>query len=98
MADVKTMLVMPGKKFSVSKAIKRTVQAATGAALSAGVIGLLMVTNGMLTGRGSTLQWINLWLAFIKRGDILATMLLTAATTVLFVYWQRDKERGGGGR
>ena len=27
MADVKTMLVMPGKKFSVTKAIKRTVQA-----------------------------------------------------------------------
>ena len=93
MADVKTMLVMPGKKFSVSKAIKRTVQAACGAAASAGVIGVLMVTNGLLTGRGTTMQWVNVWLNFVKRGDILATMLLTAATTVIFVYWQRDKER-----
>jgi uncharacterized membrane protein len=93
MADVKTMLVMPGKKFSVSKAIKRAVQAACGAAASAGVIGFLMVTNGLLTGRGTTMQWVNVWLNFVKRGDILATMLLTAATTVIFVYWQRDKER-----
>jgi uncharacterized membrane protein len=95
MADVKTMLVMPGKKFSVSKAIKRAVQIASGAALSAGVIGLLMVTNGLLTGRGTTMQWVNVWLNFVKRGDIFATMLLTAATTVAFIYWQRDKERNG---
>jgi hypothetical protein len=45
MADVKTMLVMPGKRFSVSKAIKRLVQVACGVALSASVIGVLMVTN-----------------------------------------------------
>lgn len=96
MADVKTMLVMPGKKFSVSKAIKRTVQAISGAALSAGVIGLLMVTNGLLTNKGTIAQLFATWLNFVRRGDIAATMLLTAATTVLFVYWQRDKERGGG--
>jgi hypothetical protein len=95
MADVKTMLVMPGKKFSVSKAIKRLVQVACGAALSAGVIGLLMVTNGLLTGRGSIMSWLTVWLKFVQRGDILATMVLTAATTVAFIYWQRDKERGG---
>lgn len=95
MADVKTMLVMPGRKFSVSKAIKRTVQVVSGAALSAGVIGLLMITNGLLTNRGTTMQLVNTWLAFVKRGDIMATMLLTAACTVAFIYWQRDKERGG---
>ena len=37
MADVKTTLVLPGKRFSVSKLIKRLVQAACGAAVSAGV-------------------------------------------------------------
>jgi uncharacterized membrane protein len=94
MADVKTMLVMPGKRFSVSKAIKRLVQVACGVALSASVIGVLMVTNGMLTGRGTLMHWFTVWLNFVKRGDIFATMLLTAVTTVLFVYWQRDKERG----
>ena len=93
MADVKTMLVMPGKKFSVTKAVKRLAQIGCGAALSAGVIGLLMVTNGLLSGRGTTMSWINVWLNFIKRGDIFATILITAATTVVFIYWQRDKER-----
>lgn len=94
MSDPKTMLVMPGKKFTVTRLVKRTVQIGAGAALSAAVICLVMVINGLLSGRGTTLQWINVWLGFIKRGDILATMLLTAMTTVLFVYWQRDKERG----
>ena len=98
MAEVKTMLVMPGKRFSVTKAIKRAVQVCCGAALSAGVIGLLMITNGLLTGRGTTVQWINAWLNFVKRGDIFATILLTAATTVIFVYWQRDKERNNNSR
>lgn len=93
MADVKTMLVMPGKKFSVTKAIKRLVQVACGVAASMATIGILMVVNGMLTGRGTVFQLVNTWLAFVKRGDIFATMLLTATTTVLFVYWQRDKER-----
>lgn len=95
MADVKTMLVMPGKKFSVSKLLKRLVQAGCGVAASAGVIGVLMVMNGMLTGRGTFAFWLTNWLNFVKRGDILATMMLTALTTVLFVYWQRDKERSG---
>ena len=65
-----------------------------GAAVAAFVIGVFMIINGLLTGRGSTMQWVNVWLSFIPRGDILATMLLTAASTVLFVYWQRDRERG----
>ncbi len=93
MADVKTMLVMPGKRFSVTKAVKRLAQVASGVAASAGVIGLFMVVNGLLTGRGTLMYWLNIWMAFIKRGDIFATMLLTAATTVIFIYWQRDKER-----
>ena len=94
MSDPKTMLVMPGRKFTVTRLVKRAAQIGAGAALSAAVICLVMVVNGLLSGRGTAMQWVNVWLAFIKRGDILATMLLTAMTTVLFVYWQRDKERG----
>ncbi len=94
MADPKTMLVMPGSKFQVSRLVKQAAQTAMGAAVAAVVIGVFMIINGLLTGRGSTMQWVNVWLSFIQRGDILATMLLTAASTVLFVYWQRDRERG----
>ena len=95
MADPKTMLVMPGSKISVSRAVKRAVQIAAGAALSAATIGIVMVANGLLSGRGSTMQWVHTWLGFIQRGDIMTTMLVTAMTSVLFVYWQRDRERGG---
>lgn len=94
MSDPKTMLVMPGKKMSVSRLVKRVVQALAGAGLGAATIGVVMILNGLLSGRGSFWQWINYWLAFVQRPEILVTMLLTAMTTVLFVYWQRDKERG----
>jgi hypothetical protein len=43
--------------------------------------------------KGTTNQAVTAWMAFIQRPDILATMVLTASVTVLFVYWQRDKER-----
>ena len=94
MSDPKTMLVMPGKKLSVSRLVKRAAQTAAGAVLGAVTIGAVMILNGLLSGRGSVMQWIHYWLAFIQRPDIIVTMLLTALMTVLFVYWQRDKERG----
>ncbi len=93
MADPKTMLVMPGTKMQVSRLVKQSAQVAFGVAFSAAVICAVMVINGLLSGRGTTLQWVNVWLSFIKRGDILATMVLTALSTVMFVYWQRDRER-----
>ena len=94
MSDPKTMLVMPGKKLSVSRLVKRAAQTAAGPVLGAVTIGAVMILNGLLSGRGSVMQWIHYWLAFIQRPDIIVTMLLTALMTVLFVYWQRDKERG----
>jgi hypothetical protein len=94
MADPKTMLVMPGSKFQVSRLVKQAAQIVMGVTVAASIICMVMVVNGLLSGRGTTMQWVNVWLAFIKRGDILATMVLTATATVFFVYWQRDRERG----
>jgi uncharacterized membrane protein len=94
MADPKTMLVMPGRKYSVNRVVKRAAQTLAGAVLAAVTIGAVMVLNGLLSGKGTTMQWIHYWLGFIQRPDIIVTMLITAMTTVLFVYWQRDKERG----
>ena len=94
MADSKTMLVMPGTKFPVSRLVKRGVQAVSGTVIGGLVIGIVMVLNGLLSGRGSVMQWINVWVSFIQRPEIVVTMLLTALSTVLFVYWQRDRERG----
>ena len=55
---------------------------------------VMIVGNGMLTGRGGSFQagW-SAWLAFIKRPDILGTMLVTSIVTVLVIYWMRDRER-----
>jgi len=95
MSDPKTMLVMPGAKFSVNRLVKRAAQVGMGAALSAVTIGAVMITNGMLSGKGTMLQWIYYWLGFIQRPDIAVTMLLTSLMTVLLVHWQRNKERSG---
>lgn len=93
-----TSLVVAGKKLSVPRLIKRVLQAAMAVALTAGVFFVVIVGNGFLVGRATSLQaGVNAWLAFIKRSDILTTMVLTAFVTVLFVYWQRNQERRAGG-
>jgi hypothetical protein len=92
-----TSLVVAGKKLSVPRLLKRLLQIALAVGLTSGVFFVVIVGNGFLVGRGTTLQaGINAWLAFIKRPDILTTMVLTAVVTVLFVYWQRDRERRAG--
>ncbi len=95
MSDPKTTLVMPGKKFQVNRFVKRSMQTLGGMALAAVTIGAVMVLNGLLSGKGTTMQWFYYLLGFIQRPDIIVTMLITAMTTVLSIYWQRDRERGG---
>lgn len=89
----KTVLAMPGKKLPVPRVFKRTLQVSTAVLLTLVVALTFIVANSMLLGRGGPLQAVSAWLAFIKRPDIQATIVLTAIVTVLFVYWQRDRER-----
>ncbi len=93
-----TVLVVAGKKVSVPRLFKRLLQVAMAVVLTAGVFFVVIVGNGFLVGRATSFQvGVNTWLAFIKRPDILTTMVLTAFVTVLFVYWQRNQERRAGG-
>ncbi|MGI9426322.1 MAG: hypothetical protein ACR2PA_24300 [Hyphomicrobiaceae bacterium] len=93
MAD-KTTLVLPGKRLAVPKVFKRLLQVSFAVALTAGVALVLIAGNLLLVGKkGKSFQGVDIWLSFINRTDILATMILTALVTVLFVYWQRDQER-----
>ncbi len=62
-------------------------------ALTAAVVLAIVVVNTSLMGRGGSIGGIDIWFAFIKRGDILATIILTALVTTAFIYWQRDRER-----
>jgi hypothetical protein len=90
----KTILVVPGKKLTVPRVVKRGLQILTAVGLSAAVALAILIGNGLLVPRGHLLQGWDTWLTFINRTDILATMVLTALVTVLFVYWQREQERG----
>jgi len=94
----KTILVVPGKKMMVPRVLKRTLQIAAALMLTAAVLLVVIVSNGFLVGKAASFQTgLNVWLAFIKRPEILSTMFLTALVTVLFVYWQRGQERSAGG-
>ncbi len=72
---------------------KRSLQVAIAAALTAALVLAIVVVNTSLMGRGGSIGGIDIWFAFIKRGDILATIILTALVTTAFIYWQRDRER-----
>jgi hypothetical protein len=89
----KTVLVMPGKKMQVPRPVKRSIQVASAVTLTALAALALMLGSGLLQAKGTTFQVLNIWIAFINRPDIQATMVLTAAVTVLFVYWQRSHEK-----
>jgi hypothetical protein len=92
-----TILVVAGKKLPMPRLFKRVLQVAIAVVLTAGVFFVMIVGNGFLLGRGTSFQaGLNVWLTFIKRPDILTTMVLTAFVTVLFVYWQRNQERRAG--
>jgi hypothetical protein len=92
MAD-KTILAIPGRKVPVPRAFKRTLQITVAVALTAAAVFVLMAGNGLLQAKGTLQKVIPVWLAFVSRSDILATMILTAIVTVFFIYWQRDTER-----
>ena len=89
----KTVLVLPGRRLPVPRAFKRSLQVAAAVALTAAVALGLMLGSGLLQARGTLMQAVNVWIVFINRPDIQATMVLTALVTVMFVYWQRDKEK-----
>jgi hypothetical protein len=91
----KTMLYVPGKKLSVPKLAKRTSQVLASVMLSAAVAFVLVLGSSMMVSQGTLQKSWTTWLTFINRGDIQATAILSSIVTVLFVYWQRDKERGG---
>jgi hypothetical protein len=89
----KTTLVVPGQKLSVPRFAKRLIQVALSVGLTCAVALIFVVGSGMLLGRANSSKGLDIWLSFIQRPDIHGTMFLTALVTVLFVYWQRDKER-----
>jgi hypothetical protein len=62
----RTVLALPGKKVSVPRVLKRVLQVTLAAALTAAVMLIVMLGNGLLTGRGASLQGgINTCIAYL---------------------------------
>jgi len=89
----RTQFAVGRHKVAMPRVMKRSLQVASAALLTAGVVLFVMMINGFLVGRGGTLAGVDVWLAFIRRSDIIGTIILTALVTTFFLYWQRDKER-----
>ena len=89
----KTILAVPGRRMTVARPVKRMAQVATALMLTSLVTFLAVYISTAYTPRGGAQASFAQWLVIVKRSDIQATAILTAIVSVLFVYWQRDKEK-----
>ena len=91
----RTQLAFGRNTMSVPRITKRMLEALLATGVTALVALVILLLNNVLTARGGWLNGFDIWMNFIRRPDILGTMVLTAFCTVLFLQWQRD---GSGGK
>lgn len=89
----RTMLAVGMNKLSVPRLVKRTLQVAIATALTAAVLFVIVVTNGMLLGRGGATQGFGLWLTLIGRSDVLPMIVLTSIVTTAYLAWERSRDK-----
>lgn len=89
----RTQLAIGRSAFSMSRLTKRALQVAIASGLTAAATFVILMLNNVLTARNGFSQGFEVWYAFIRKSDILGTIILTALVTVVFIYWQRDRER-----
>ena len=83
----RTKLLFRGATYSVPKFTKRALQVLIAVGLTALAALVILALNNVLTTNSGWRQGFDLWLAFIRRSDILGTIILTAVVTVASVYW-----------
>jgi len=91
----RTQIAIGRNMLSVPRVTKRALEVLIATGVTGMVSLLILLLNNVLTGRGGWLNGFDVWMSFIRRPDILGTMVLTAICTVAFLQWQRD---GGGKR
>jgi hypothetical protein len=89
----RTMMIIGKNNLSVPRYVKRTVQTFVAMAITASVVLALVMVNSILMPHGGWLQGVNVWLAFMKRSEILGTMALTAFVTMMYLSWERSREK-----
>lgn len=89
----RTMIAVGRSAFSVPRLMKRALEVAIATALTALMSLVVVLTNAMLTAKGGYAQGLELWFQFIRRSDIIGTILLTAIVTVSYLFWQRRHDK-----
>ncbi len=86
----RTQLAIGRNTLSVPRLTKRALEVVIATSVTGFVSLAVLLLNNVLTGRGGWLNGFDVWLAFIRRPDILGTIVLTAICTIGFLQWQRD--------
>ena len=86
----RTQLAIGRNTLNVPRITKRALEVLLATTVTGMVSLLILLLNNVLTGRGGWLNGFDVWMSFIRRPDILGTMVLTAICTVAFLQWQRE--------
>lgn len=86
----RTQLAIGRNTISVPRLTKRALEVLLATGIT-GIVSLaILLLNNVLTARGGWFNGFDVWVSFIRRPDILGTIVLTAICTVAFLQWQRD--------
>ena len=86
----RTQLAIGRTILSVPRLTKRAGEVAVVTGLTGLAALLVLGLNNVLTARSGFTGGFDLWMQFIRRSDILGTMILTAIVAVVYLSWNRD--------
>jgi hypothetical protein len=69
--------------------VKKMIDTAIAIGLTMGLVLVMVVISNLLVARSNSWAGFKLWYAFMSRPDILGTIILTAAVSMAYVYWQQ---------
>ncbi len=86
----RTQFAIGRNMISMPRMTKRVVEVGVITGLAGLAALLILGLNNVLTARSGFTGGFDMWMQFIRRSDILGTMILTAIVAVAYVNWQRD--------
>lgn len=89
----RTMLLFGRSTYSVPRLTKRALQVLIAVGLTALAALAILALNDVLTTHSGWRAGFDLWFAFIRRSDILGTIVLTAVVTIASIYWTPDDRK-----
>jgi hypothetical protein len=94
----RTQFAIGRNMISVPRFTKRAAEVAVITGLTCLAALMILGLNNVLTARSGFTGGFELWMQFIRRSDILGTMILTAIVAVGYVNWLRNNANNGGKR